>query len=161
MAYLEHHPGIRRPSQQRSPIIGSSTALMPSRPGVFLFLALAGTTGLFPPRRTSIAARIRNTGRRVCGDSLPEQCRGRAYRHLDSGGNVIKEVGPPLSAEQKAEQAAEARRKKQIEEAAREQRYKDQALLDTYAMPQDIDLAQSKAEAGRQFGHSGHSGQHR
>lgn len=87
------------------------------------------------------------SGRRVCGDSLPEQCRGRGYRILDSGGNVIKEVGPPLTAEQKAELAIEARRKKQIEDAAREQRYRDQALLDTYATPKDIDLAQSKAES--------------
>lgn len=86
------------------------------------------------------------TGRRICADSLPEQCRGRAYRIFDSSGNVVKEVGPPLSPEQKAELAAEARRQKQIEEANREQRRKDQALLDTYATRQDIDLAQRKAE---------------
>lgn len=88
-----------------------------------------------------------NSGRRVCGDTLPEQCRGRAYRVLDSGGNVVKEVGPPLTPEQKAELAQETKRKKLLEEASREQRRKDQALLDTYAAPEDIDLAQSKAEA--------------
>ena len=87
------------------------------------------------------------SGRRVCGDSLPAQCRGQAYRILDSTGNVVKEVGPPLTAEQKAEQAAEKRRNKEREEAAREQRRKDQALLDTYAVPQDIDAAQRKAES--------------
>lgn len=87
-----------------------------------------------------------SSGRRVCGDSLPTQCRGQAYRILDSGGNVVREVGPPLTPEQKAEQAAEARRRKQMEEDARELRRKDQALLDTYATPQDIDLAQGKAE---------------
>lgn len=87
------------------------------------------------------------SGRRVCGDSLPEQCRGRAYRLLDSGGNVIREVGPPLTPEQKAEKLLEDRRRKQLEEASREQRRRDQALLDTYALPQDIDLAQRKAEA--------------
>ena len=87
------------------------------------------------------------TSRRICGDTLPEQCRGRAYRVLDSGGNVIKEVGPALTLEQRAELAQEARRKKLIDDAAREQRHKDQALLDTYSMPQDIDLAQGKAEA--------------
>ena len=62
------------------------------------------------------------SGRSICGDTLPEQCRGRAYRVIGNSGNVIKEVGPPLSAEQKAEQAAEARRKKQVDDAAREQR---------------------------------------
>jgi hypothetical protein len=86
-------------------------------------------------------------GGRICGDALPEQCRGKAYRILDSSGNLLKEVGPPLTVEQKAQAAAEALRKKQLEEQAREQRHKDQALLDTYATPQDIDLAQGKAEA--------------
>jgi len=82
----------------------------------------------------------------VCSDTLPDQCRGRPYRVLDSGGNVIKEVGPPLTPEEKAQQVLENQRKKQLEEAAREQQRKDQALLDTYATPQDIDLAQRKAE---------------
>jgi len=86
-------------------------------------------------------------GGRICGDALPEQCRGKAYRILDSSGNLLKEVGPPLTVEQKAQLAAEALRKKELEEQAKEQRRKDQALLDTYATPQDIDLAQSKAEA--------------
>lgn len=92
-----------------------------------------------------------STGRRVCGDTLPEQCRGRAYRVLDSGGNIVKEVGPPLTAEQKAEQAVENRRKKKQEEADRELRRRDQALLDTYTTPEDIDLAQKKAEADVNF----------
>ena len=86
-------------------------------------------------------------GGRICADSLPEQCRGKAYRILDSGGNLLKEVGPPLTPEQKAQAVAEAQRKKELEEHAKELRRKDQALLDTYATPQDIDLAQSKAEA--------------
>jgi len=85
-------------------------------------------------------------GQNVCGDTLPEPCRGRAYRIFDRGGNVIKEVGPPLTPEQKAEQAAENRRRKLREDAAREQRRMDQALLDTYATSQDIDIAQQKAE---------------
>jgi len=91
------------------------------------------------------------TGRRVCGDVLPDQCRGRAYRVLDSGGNIVKEVGAALTPEQKAEQVAENRRRKQLEDASREQRRRDQALLDTYAMPEDIDLAQKKAEADVNF----------
>jgi len=86
------------------------------------------------------------SGRRVCGDALPEQCRGHAYRILDRAGNIVKEVGPPLTAEQKAEAAAEAQRQKQQEAEARERRRRDQALLDTYSRLQDIDLAQEKAE---------------
>jgi hypothetical protein len=92
-----------------------------------------------------------STGRRVCGDMLPEQCRGRAYRVLDSAGNIAKEVGAPLTAEQKADQVVENRRRKQLEDSTREQRRRDQALLDTYATPEDIDFAQQKAEADVNF----------
>ncbi|MFZ2265978.1 MAG: DUF4124 domain-containing protein [Azonexus sp.] len=87
-----------------------------------------------------------NSGRRACSDTLPEQCRGRPYKVLDSGGNIMREVGPPLTAEERQQQAAENVRRKQQEEAAREQNRKDQALLDTYATLQDIDLSQRKAE---------------
>ena len=60
---------------------------------------------------------------------------------------IVKEVGAALTPEQKAEQALENQRRKQLENASREQRRRDQALLDTYSMPEDIDLAQRKAEA--------------
>lgn len=86
------------------------------------------------------------SGRRVCGDILPDVCHGRAYRVFDRSGNLIKEIGPPLTPEQKAAAAAEAQKRKQEEEVAREQRRRDQALLDTYSRLEDIDLAQHKAE---------------
>lgn len=86
-------------------------------------------------------------GGRICGDSLPEQCRGKAYRILDSAGNLVKEVGPPLSPEQKAQAALEEKRRKELEEQAKEQRRKDAALLETYTSVADIDRAQERAEA--------------
>ncbi|MGE5385327.1 MAG: hypothetical protein ACM3SV_05485 [Betaproteobacteria bacterium] len=87
------------------------------------------------------------TGRRVCGDSLPDQCKGRAYKVLDSAGNVIKEVGPPLTSEQKAEKEAEAKRKKELEAARKEQQRKDAALLETYPTLNDIEISRNRAEA--------------
>ena len=86
------------------------------------------------------------SGRRVCGDIVPDVCRGRAYRVYDRNGNVVKEVAAPLTAEQKAAAAVEAKRRQEEEDAAREQRRRDQALLDTYSRLEDIDLAQQKAE---------------
>ncbi len=86
------------------------------------------------------------TGRRVCSDGLPEQCRGKPYRILDGAGNVIKEVEGALTPEQKAQRAAEAKRQKELEAAAREQRRKDQALLETYGSLQDIENARVHAE---------------
>jgi len=85
-------------------------------------------------------------GGRICADSLPVQCRGKAFRILDDKGNVIKEVGPPLTPEQKAQLVLEEKQRKEAEEKLKEQRRKDQALLDTYATLEDIDVAQRKAE---------------
>jgi len=130
------------------PATVSNMVSMPKRRLLFLLWLLASSAqaaGEFYCCQDSAS------GRRVCGDTLPEQCRGKAYKVLDSAGNVTKEVGPPLSPEQRIEQAAEARRKKQQEEADREQRRRDQALLDTYATMQDIDLSQRKAEADVNF----------
>jgi len=87
-----------------------------------------------------------STGRQVCADLLPAQCRGHAYRILDANANLVREVEAPLTPEQKAQRAAEVQRKKQEEEALREQRRKDQALLDTYSNYDDINRAQQRAE---------------
>jgi type IV secretory pathway VirB10-like protein len=85
-------------------------------------------------------------GGRICGDSLPEQCRGKAYRILDKGGNVIKDVPPPLTPEEKAQAAAAEQKRKEEEAAAKEQKRKDAALLQTYTSLADIDRAQSRSE---------------
>lgn len=114
------------------------------RAELLLLLTLAGMSA--PASADFFCCPDPATGRRACGDTLPDVCRGRAYKVLDKSGNLLKEVGPPLTAEQKAALAAETQRKKEQEELAREQRRKDQALLDTYSSPKDIDFAQEKAE---------------
>ena len=109
------------------------------------FLLLLALTSLSLPASADFYC-CQDGGRRACGDSLPEVCRGRAYKVLDKSGNLLKEVGPPLSPEQKAAQAEELKRQKEQEEKAREQRRRDQALLDTYSSIKDIDISQEKAE---------------
>lgn len=86
------------------------------------------------------------TGRRVCGDTLPAACVAQAYRVYDRAGNPLRDVAPPPTAEEKQARIEAARQQKLAEEHQREQRRRDQALLDTYAVPGDIDLAQKKAE---------------
>ncbi len=109
-----------------------------------LLLALAASHALAappgpPPGAPALFCCVHN-GRSVCADSFPEQCRGKPYRVLDSKGNLLKEVGPPMSAEQKA--AAEA-----AEKQAKDQKRQDQALLDTYSNVKEVDLARERAEA--------------
>lgn len=89
-------------------------------------------------------------GRRTCGDALPDACRGKAYRIIDSSGNVIKEVGPPLTPEQKSEALLLEKQRQEQEVLAREQRRKDLALLETYSSVKDIDVAQKQAETNLQ-----------
>ena len=107
-------------------------------------LLLASASALAaPPAPTPGAPALfccTHNGRSVCADSFPEQCRGKTYRVLDSKGNLLKEVGPPMSAEAKA--AAEA-----AERQAKDQKRHDQALLDTYSNVKEIDLARERAES--------------
>ena len=86
------------------------------------------------------------TGRRACGDLLPPQCSGLPYRVFNRQGVLIREVGRPLTPEEKAAQAEMARQAKQMEAHAREQRRKDQALLETYSSLEDVDRMQARAE---------------
>jgi hypothetical protein len=109
-----------------------------------LFLALLATA--LPASAEFYCCQNPANGRRACGDTLPDVCRGGSFKVIDKAGNLMREVGPPMSAEQKTAKAAEAQLKKEQEEQARELRRKDQALLDTYSGLKDIDLAQEKAE---------------
>ena len=91
------------------------------------------------------------SGRRVCGDVLPSQCRGLAYKIIDGQGNVVREVAAPLNAEQRAQKESAERKRKEYEEMQREQRRRDAALLDLYNRPEDIDKARTRAEDKRRY----------
>lgn len=86
-------------------------------------------------------------GKQVCGDILPAACVGRAYREINQVGMVVRTVEAPLTPEQKALRAHEERKKKEAEEAAKEQRRLDAALLQTYGSEADIELMRQRSEA--------------
>lgn len=85
------------------------------------------------------------TGKRVCADTLPKSCVGRGYTVREPG-KTMRAVAPPPTAEERAQLAADAERRKAEEAAARQQALKDQALLSTYSNAADIDAAQQRAE---------------
>lgn len=91
-------------------------------------------------------------GRRVCGDMLPQECYGRAYREVDAGGNLLRQVDAPLTPEQIAQRQADAARKKEEERALMEQRRKDQALLNAYTSEKDIEFMRNRALADADAG---------
>ncbi len=85
-------------------------------------------------------------GRQVCGDILPQACYGRAYREVGPSGRTVRTVEAPLSAEQRAQRAADETRRQADAAALREQQRQDQALLDTYGSEKDIDMMRARAE---------------
>lgn len=85
-------------------------------------------------------------GKQVCGDILPQACYGRAYRELGGSGRTVRNVDAPLTAEQRAQRAVEDERRKEQEAALKEQKRKDQALLDTYGTEKDIETLRHRAE---------------
>ena len=85
------------------------------------------------------------TGKQVCGDILPQACYGRAYREVGASGRTTRTVEAPLSAEQRAQRAAEEARRQADEAVMREQRRQDQALINTYGSEKDIEMMRARA----------------
>ena len=80
----------------------------------------------------------------ICGDILPHACYGRGYRELGSDGRLLREIAPPMTAEQRARRDAEEEAHRQEAIAQKEQRLKDQALLDMYASVDDIEAIRKR-----------------
>ena len=86
-------------------------------------------------------------GQQACGDSLPRECFGRAYRELSERGLLLRQVEAPLTAEQQAQREAALANKKKEERAAMEEKRKNQALINTYTSEKDVDIARDRALA--------------
>lgn len=84
------------------------------------------------------------SGRKVCGDFLPEPCQGRAYEERDNRGFVSKMVDAPLTAEQQARRDAEKTKKEEDKKKAAEERRRTLALLSTYSSEKDIIFARDR-----------------
>lgn len=87
---------------------------------------------------------VDENGRQVCSDVLPQACWGRAYREVDNRGLTVRRVEAPLTSEQRAARDAEARRKREQERLAAEERRRNQALLDAYSSEKDIDAVRER-----------------
>lgn len=85
-------------------------------------------------------------GQKTCADILPAQCVARGYSEINRQGVAVRQVAPPPTPEQRAQQEAEERRKIDAEAALKEQKRKDQALLNTYSSEKDIDVLRARAE---------------
>jgi hypothetical protein len=85
------------------------------------------------------------TGQVIYTDKLPPSAAGKANEQLSPQGTVVRRNEAALTPEQIA--AKEAERKRKIEEdlAAKEEKRKNMALLNTYPSERDIDEARVRA----------------
>ena len=85
------------------------------------------------------------TGRTIYTDKVPVDQAGKANEQLSGQGMVVKRNEAAPTAEQIA--AREAQRKRKLEEdiAAKEEKRKNQALLNTYPSEKEIDEARERA----------------
>jgi hypothetical protein len=90
------------------------------------------------------------SGKRVCGDAPPPQCVKRGYQEYNAHGVLARQHAPPLTAEERAQRAAEAARKKEAERQAAEQDRRNRALLASYSSVQDIDAKRERATTDTQ-----------
>lgn len=90
---------------------------------------------------------VDSSGKQECGDILPQVCYGRAYREIGESGRTARMVEAPLTAEQRAQRAAEEERQRAEEAAIKDQQRKDQALLNTYGSERDIEAMRARAQA--------------
>jgi len=85
------------------------------------------------------------TGKTVYTERLPTEAAGKANEQLNHQGTVVKREAPAPTAEELAAREADRKRKLDEEAAAKEEKRKNQALLNTYATEKDIDEARGRA----------------
>jgi hypothetical protein len=88
-------------------------------------------------------------GKTITSDQPPPECADRPIKELRSDGSVRRVIEPPLTAEQRAQKAAEDRRKVEEEGRRRDQARHDRALLEVYSDQNEIEQARARAVVSR------------
>lgn len=121
---------------------------MPRAIRFFVLAVVLALSGLHPAAMAAgkLFCCIDAGGKQVCGDLLPQECYGRAYRELGDSGRTVRTVDAPLTAEQRVQRVKEEAERKEVEAALKEQQRKDQALLNTYGSENDIEVMRQRAQ---------------
>jgi len=85
------------------------------------------------------------TGKTVYTDKVPTDAAGKANEELSRQGTVLKRNDAALTPEQAAARDAERKRRLEEDVAAKEEKRKNMALLNTYSTEKDIDEARTRA----------------
>jgi hypothetical protein len=114
------------------------------RPRLFLCLALVASPAVMANKGSIFCCQAAN-GQSVCGDVVPHACYGREYREISPRGTVLRVFAAPLSAEERAGLEVRKRRDAQEEAEREQQRRLDNALMQTYREPGDIDRREAES----------------
>ena len=90
------------------------------------------------------------SGRTITSDRPIPECVDRAVRELGPSGIVKREIAPPLTPEQQRQKDIDDRNKRLADDAAREKRRHDSALLAAYSNEAQIETARRRALADAQ-----------
>ena len=104
----------------------------------FVRIALLGLILLSPLAKGQIFCCTDASGRRVCGDTLPQACFNRGYREIGRSGKV-NEVEAPLTPEQRVKRDAAVKAQRDKAAAEVTARRRDQVLVESYASLADLD----------------------
>lgn len=77
------------------------------------------------------------------GETVPPEFAGKDRAELNKEGRVVKKEGALTPEERRSKEQADAK-KRDGDEAALEQKRRDNALINTYSNPKEIDLARSR-----------------
>jgi len=89
-------------------------------------------------------------GHTISSQQLPQECKNVDVRELNADGTLHRLIPAPLTPEQKKKKREEDELRLAEEEAARKQRSRDKALMETYSSVDEIEGARQRAIAGQQ-----------
>ncbi len=123
----------------------------PVKPFLFASLALAvfaagpaAASASEPGAGKSLFTCRDRAGRVFTSDRPIPECADRSMRELGTSGIVKREIAAPLTAEQQRQQEADERARRMAEEAVREKRRRDSALLAAYTSEDQIEQARKR-----------------
>jgi hypothetical protein len=105
---------------------------------------LAFACGLAAPACAGTYKWVDDKGVTHYGDTIPPEFKDKAYAELSKRGLTVKTTDKALTPEQLRAKQEEALRAKQEEAQSREQKRRDQALLQTFSTENDIDLKRDR-----------------
>ncbi len=108
-------------------------------------LAMAGA-----PAFAQVYVCTDTSGRTITSDRPPRECANVPIREMRPDGSVRRVIEPPLTAEERAQRAVQARREYLEQERKRAQTRRDIALMETYAGEEEIETARQQALNSRE-----------